>query len=98
MADVDIDPLGDHYKPDKHLDETSKTIPFTLGGVIEGGSTLEPGKETSFRGGILSQPDSENHLVKCCIICYPKKQVKPQKYSILTISNSERETVLQKQE
>ena len=49
-ADIDIDPFGEHDKIDKHPDE-SKTIPFTLGGVTEGGSTWEPEQETSFRGG-----------------------------------------------
>ena len=52
MADVDINPFGNHDKTDSHPDETGETIPFTLGGVIEGGSTwkLECEQETSFRG------------------------------------------------
>ena len=40
MADVDIDPSGEHDKTDGQPDEM---IPFTPGGgVIEGGSTWEP--------------------------------------------------------
>ena len=50
-ADVDIEPFGEHDKTDTQPDETGKTIPFTLGGVIEGGSTLEPEQGTSFGGG-----------------------------------------------
>ena len=41
MADVDIDPFGEHDKGDEHSDE-GETNPFTTGGVIEGGSTWEP--------------------------------------------------------
>ena len=53
MADVDIDPFGNHDKIDTQPDEpTSETIPLTPGGVIGGGSTWEPEheQETSFRG------------------------------------------------
>ena len=43
MADVDIDLFGEHDKMDVWPDEAmGKTIPFTQGGVIEGGSTWEP--------------------------------------------------------
>ena len=41
MADVDINPSGNHDKTDSHPDDTGETIPFTLGRVT-GGSTLEP--------------------------------------------------------
>ena len=34
MADVDIDPFGEHGKTDEQSD-TGKTIPFTPGGVIK---------------------------------------------------------------
>ena len=50
IADVDIDPSGDHDKTDSNPDETGETIPFTPGGVIEGGSTLQPERETSLGG------------------------------------------------
>ena len=50
MADIYIDPFGEHDKTDAQLDETGETIPFTPGGVIEGGSTWEPEQETSFGG------------------------------------------------
>ena len=40
IPDVDINPFGNHDKPDDHPDKpTGKTIPFNPGGVIEGGST-----------------------------------------------------------
>ena len=48
MADVDIDPFGEHDKTDPQPNETDETISFTPGGVIEGGST--PEQETSFGG------------------------------------------------
>ena len=38
MADVDIDPFGDHDKPDDCPDETGENIPLTPGGAM-GGST-----------------------------------------------------------
>ena len=38
MADMDIDPFGEHDKSNEHPDE-GEAIPFTLGGVTEGGST-----------------------------------------------------------
>ena len=50
MADVDIDLFSEHDKMDEQP-HTSKTIPFTPGGVIKGGSTWEPARETSFGGG-----------------------------------------------
>ena len=34
MADIDVDPFGDHDETDEHPDE-GETIPFTPGGVIE---------------------------------------------------------------
>ena len=41
MADIDIDPFGEHDKTDTHPDETGENIPLTPGGVM-GGSTWEP--------------------------------------------------------
>ena len=51
MADVDIDPFGEHKsRPDDHTD-TGENIPLIPGGPEEG-STWEPTREqeTSFRG------------------------------------------------
>ena len=64
MADVDIDPIGDHCKTDSHPDETGGTIPFPLGQVIEGGSTGEPEQEqeTSFRGMSLMMKVLQEHV------------------------------------
>ena len=41
MADIDINPFGDHDKTDSHPVEKGEAIHFTPGGVI-GGSTWEP--------------------------------------------------------
>ena len=49
MANVDIDPFSKHGKTGEQPD-TGKVIPFTPGGVIGGGSTWEPERETSFSG------------------------------------------------
>ena len=40
MADVDIDPVGDHDKTDVQPDETGKNIPLTPEGAM-GESTWE---------------------------------------------------------
>ena len=51
MADVDIDPFGEHESRTDDHTETGENIPFTP--VGEGGSTWEPDRgeqETSFRG------------------------------------------------
>ena len=49
MADVDIDPFGEHDRTESRTDETAENIPFTP----VGGSTWEPDRgeqETSFGG------------------------------------------------
>ena len=38
MADIDIDPFGEHDKTDSHSDDTGETIPLNPGGAM-GGST-----------------------------------------------------------
>ena len=45
MADIDIDPFGEH---ELRPDETGENIPLDL--VTPGGSTWEPERKTSFRG------------------------------------------------
>ena len=37
VADVDIDPIGNHDKTDSHPDDTGENIPLNPGGVIGGG-------------------------------------------------------------
>ena len=57
MADVDINPLGNHDKTDARSDKTGETIPpipFTPTGVI-GESTWEPEREQETSFGIGSQ-------------------------------------------
>ena len=51
MADIDIDPFGEHDKTDKHPDETGENFPLDPGRTM-GGSSWEPERkqETSFRG------------------------------------------------
>ena len=48
MADIDIDPFGEHDRTESGTDETGKNISYTP----VGGSTWEPEREqeTSFRG------------------------------------------------
>ena len=48
MADIDIDPFGEHDRTESRTDETGENIPLTP----VGGSTWEPEREqeTSFRG------------------------------------------------
>ena len=83
MADIDIDPFGEHDKTDSHPDETGETIPLKPGGEVMGGSTWEPEyeQETSFRGMSLRTEVLKNtskHYIKS----YLKAWVKPQKNSI----------------
>ena len=50
MADIDIDPFGEHESTTDDHTETGENIPFT---PVGGGSTWEPDRgeqETSFRG------------------------------------------------
>ena len=58
MVDVDIDPFGEPNRTDTQPDET---IPFTLGGVTEGG-TWEPEEETSFGGTNLRTKVLREHV------------------------------------
>ena len=44
MADIDIDPFGEHNRTEEPTDENIPLIP------VGGGSTWEPTRETSFRG------------------------------------------------
>ena len=83
---ADVDPFGKHDRTDAQPGEMGKTIPFTLGRVIEG-STWEPECKHRLEGKLI-QPDSKNHLFKNCIEFCPKKQAKPQKHSISIILNT----------
>ena len=49
MADIDIDPFGEHDRTESRTDETGENIPLT---PVEGRSTWEPTREqeTSFGG------------------------------------------------
>ena len=52
MANIDIDPFGEHDKTDAQHDETGETIPLAPRGAI-GGATWQPEREQErkFRGG-----------------------------------------------
>ena len=62
MADVDINPFGEHDKTDSHPDDTGETIP--LPPVNPGGSTWEPEREqeTSFGGMSLRMKVLREHV------------------------------------
>ena len=70
MADVDIDPLGNHNESDSHPDE-GENIPLTPGGRAIGESTCnpEPEQETSFGGTSLK---GEEVLKECIKGLYQK--------------------------
>ena len=91
IADIDIDPFGEHDKMDEHPDE-GETIAFTPGGVIEGGSTGNQKEKQRSEEEKLSQPDSKKYGLKDCIKSYLKALAKPQKHSILTIWKSKMES------
>ena len=101
MAEVDIDRFDNHSKPEDCPDEpTGKTIPFTPGEVIEGGSTgnQNANKKCHSEKGKLKEPDFKKRRLKGGTECYLKNKSHSQKHSILTILNQEMETVLQRQE
>ena len=53
MADVDIDPFGEHDKTNAQPDETGQKFSVTPGGAVERKSSSEPERKqkTSFKGG-----------------------------------------------
>ena len=63
MADVDIDPFGEHNKTNSHPDETGENIALTPEESMGGGFTWEPEREqetsfggrTSLRGEVLRE-------------------------------------------
>ena len=84
MADIDIDPFGDHEsRPDKPMDENIPLTPV-------GGSTWEPEheQETSFGGESQRTKLVKDYVKNFCIKSYLKAGVKHQKHFILIISNS----------
>ena len=87
MADVDIDPLGEHDKTDAQPDEpTSETIPF----MIEGGSTWEPEQETSFKGTSQRMEVLKEHI-KALYYVLSEHLGQIQKHFISMISKSDME-------
>ena len=85
MADVDIDPFGEHDRTELRTDETSENIPFTS--VV--GSTWEPDRgeqETSF-GGESQRTSLMKDYVTDLYKNYQKMLLKPQKNFTMVISN-----------
>ena len=69
MADVGIDPFGEHNKTDLHPDDTGESIPLVNPG---GESTFEPehGQETSFGGGKTQEKGSPILMLTVCTRSY----------------------------
>ena len=89
MADVDIDPFGEHEsRTDDHTD-TDENIPLIPGGPEGGRSTWEPEckQETSF-GGESQRTKLLKDYVKIYIKSYQKTLVRPQNYFTTIILNS----------
>ena len=84
MANIDIDPFGEHEsRPDE---PTGENIPLT---PVGGGSTWEPEheQETSFIAESHRTKLMKDY-VKDLFKNYQKTMVRPQKHFILIISNS----------
>ena len=96
MADIDIDPFGNHNKTDSHPDKTGESIPTTPGGEKGGGSSWEPEckQETSFREMTLRGKFSKNTL-DVCIESYLKALVNPKRILLQLFRNQRWDTVLQ---
>ena len=79
MADVDIDPFGDHAKTDSHPDE-GENIPLTPGGGVIGGSTWEPESEQErlFR----EMRNFSKSTLKGCTKSYLKALTQPKRTSL----------------
>ena len=66
MADIDIDPFGDHEKTYAQADETGKTIPLNPRGVGE--ATLEPEhKQGTSHRRKTQESDPQKCRLKNCI-------------------------------
>ena len=89
MADIDIDPSGEHEsRPEKPTDEN---IPLDLVTPVEGGrSTWEPTREqeTSFGGRESQRTKLMKDYVKDLYKGYQKMLAKPQDYFTVIILNS----------
>ena len=91
MADVDIDPFGEHELRTDDNTETGENIPFTeVGG---GRSTWESERgeqETSF-GGESQRTKLMKIMLEIYMKGYQKTLVKPQNYFTMIILNSKME-------
>ena len=85
MADININPFGDHDKTESEL--TGENIPLTP----VGRSIWKPEheQETSFGGEENKELNSRKFMLKGCIKSHLKSRIKPQNHFILMISTSE---------
>ena len=74
MADVDIDPFGEHDRTESRTDETGENIPLPP----VGGSTWEPEheQEMSFRGESQRTKLMKDYVLETYIESYLKAGVK----------------------
>ena len=92
MADVDIDPFGEHEsRPEEPTDECIPLDPVT---AVGGGSTWEPTyeQETSFGGRESQRTKLMKDYVKDLYKKLSETLVKPQKNFTMIISNSKMES------
>ena len=91
MADVDIDPFGEHESRTDDNTETGENIPFT---PVGGGSTLEPTREqeTSFGGRESQRTKLMKDYVKDLYKKISENVGETQKNFTTIISNSKMES------
>ena len=84
MANIDIDPFGEH---ESRTDETGENFPFT---PVGRGSTWEPEREQETSFGRESQRTKimKDYVKDIYIKSYWKTLIKPQNYFTMIISNS----------
>ena len=82
MADIDIDPFGEHDRTESRTDETGENIPLTP----VGRSTWEPEHEQEKSFGGTSQ---RNRVLRDRVEGCLKNGQEPQKYFTMTCLNSE---------
>ena len=87
MADIDIDPFGEHGRTEEPKDEHIPLDSVTPG---VGGSTWEPEheQETSFRGGESQRTKLMKDYVNKLYKKLSESYLKPQKHFTMIISNT----------
>ena len=90
--------LGDHDKTDSHSDEIGETIPFTPGGVIEGGSAWEPECYKHHSEERIRELKFSKNTSNRCIMCYPKTWSNPRSISFRRFREKKWKTALQRRD